>query len=143
MVRKILTRLIVAVAIILAILIAGMFWAYKPVVEGTLYLKNAMGTAEVLRETETGIPHVYASNELMAIYTEGFLHAQDRLWQMERMRRMAGGRFSEVVGDKAIGIDKFFRTIGIRGLAEQAYKDANAFQKEYAEAYAAGVNDYV
>ena len=61
---------------------------YSPVVTGTLYLEHAMGTAEVLRETDTSIPHVYASSEKMAMYTQGFLHAQERLWQMERMRRM-------------------------------------------------------
>ena len=82
-----------------------------------------MGSAEILRETENSIPHVFASSEKMALYTEGFLHAQDRLWQMERLRRMTQGRLSEIMGERAIGIDKFFRTIGIHRSAVQSVKN--------------------
>jgi penicillin amidase len=81
-----------------------------------------MGTAEVLREIDKSIPHIFASSEEMAIYTEGFLHAQERLWQMERLRRMTAGRLSELIGERAIGVDRFFRTIGIRRSALEAWK---------------------
>ena len=66
--------------------LTGLLYVYKPVTSGVLYLEKAHGEAEVLRETDTSIPHIYASNEKMAVYTEGYLHAQERLWQMERLR---------------------------------------------------------
>lgn len=128
-------------AVVLAVL--GLYYVYKPVVDGTLYLQHAMGEAEVLRETETSIPHVYASSEKMAVYTEGFLHAQDRLWQMERLRRMTQGRMSEILGERAIGIDKFFRTVGLHRSAIESVKNADKESLEILEAYAAGVNDFV
>jgi penicillin amidase len=53
----------------------------------------------------------------MALYTQGFLHAQERLWQMDKMRRLAGGRLSELVGEKGLPIDKFAVTFGFRRIA--------------------------
>ena len=87
MFRKIIGYTLALVLTVVAIALAGLFYVYAPVTTGTLYLTHAMGEAEILRETETSIPHIYASSELMAMYTQGFVHAQDRLWQMERMRR--------------------------------------------------------
>jgi penicillin amidase len=110
---------LVSTGLILAgIALTGLFYVYTPVTSGVIYLDNAHGESEVLRETETSIPHIYASNEKMAIYTEGYLHAQARLWQMERLRRTTQGRLSEIMGDKTIGIDKFFRTIGLHRSAK-------------------------
>ena len=60
------------------LLVFGVFalhWLYQPVSTGTLYLKNANGDAEIMRETDTSIPHVYASSEKMALYSQGFIHA--------------------------------------------------------------------
>ena len=61
----------------------------------------------------------------MAVYTEGYLHAQARLWQMERLRRTTQGRLSEIMGDKTIGIDKFFRTIGLHRSAKASANNMN------------------
>jgi acyl-homoserine lactone acylase PvdQ len=80
MIQKLFTRLLCLVFAIVVLAGIGLMYVYKPVVSGTLYLEKAMGTAEVLRETETSIPHIYASSEKMAMYTQGFLHAQERLW---------------------------------------------------------------
>ncbi len=67
---------LLSTGIILAgIVITGLFYVYKPVTSGVIYLDNANGESEVLIETETSIPHIYASNEKMAVYTEGYLHA--------------------------------------------------------------------
>ena len=110
---------------------------------GVLYFDRAHGEAEVLRETETSIPHIYASNEKMAVYTEGFLHAQERLWQMERLRRTTQGRLSEIMGERTIGIDKFFRTIGLHRSAIQSVKNMDAVSLSMLQAYADGVNDFI
>ena len=57
----------------------------------------------------------------MAVYTQGFAHAQDRLWQMEKSRRLASGRLSEILGEKALGLDKFALIIGYRRIAEKTW----------------------
>ena len=99
---------------------------YQPVVSGTLHFEKASGTSEVLRETDTSIPHIYASSESMAMFSQGFIHAQDRLWQMERTRRVFKGRLSEILGEKTIGIDMFHRTIGIHRHSAEAVKNMDA-----------------
>ena len=111
-------------------------------VSGVLYLDNAHGESEILRETETSIPHIYASNEKMAVYTEGYIHAQERLWQMERLRRTIQGRLSEILGDKTIGIDKFFRTVGLHRSAIASVKHMDAESLSLLQAYADGINDF-
>jgi penicillin G amidase len=125
MIKKLVFYLFTLVALLVIAAILGVFYIYKPVTSGTLYLENAMGEAEVLRETDTSIPHVYASNEKMALYTEGFLHAQERLWQMERLRRTTQGRLSEIMGERAIGIDKFFLTIGLHRSSIESVKNSD------------------
>ena len=75
MLKKLLCYLLTTGLIVAVLAITGLFFIYKPVTSGVLYLDKAYGEAEVLRETDTSIPHIYASNEKMAVYTEGFLHA--------------------------------------------------------------------
>ena len=75
MIKKLVGYLFALLALLVISAIFGLYYLYKPITTGTLYLSNAMGSAEVLRETDTSIPHVFASNEKMALYTEGFLHA--------------------------------------------------------------------
>ena len=70
------------------------------------------------------------------------MHAQERLWQMERLRRMTQGRMSEILGDRAIGIDKFFRTVGIHRSAIESIKNMDKESLEMIQAYADGVNDF-
>ena len=75
MFKKLVCYLLTTGLIVAVLAITGLFFVYKPVTTGILYLDKAHGEAEVLRETDTSIPHIYASNEKMAVYTEGFLHA--------------------------------------------------------------------
>ncbi|CDW85943.1 penicillin amidase family protein [Stylonychia lemnae] len=143
MFKKILGLLLISVFVVLVLDVLLLQWIYKPVTEGTLYLSNAMGEAEVLRETETSIPHVYASSELMAVYTEGFIHAQERLWQMERLRRVAQGELSELFGEKTIAIDTFFRHVGLQKAARESLPNLSPESSLIFQAYADGVNDYL
>ena len=75
MIKKILGCSLFTVLGLLTLGVLLAHYIYKPITDGTIYLKNAKGEAEVLREAETSIPHVFASSEKMAIYTQGFLHA--------------------------------------------------------------------
>ena len=77
--------------------------------EGTLELEHAEGTVTITREKDTMIPHIVAKDYNGAIYGQGFANAQSRLWNMEKMRRAAKGKLSEVFGDSQLENDKMMR----------------------------------
>src|SRR3970040_2026636 len=81
--------------------------------EGTITLEGLSAPVEVLRD-RWGVPHIYAQDMLDLSFAQGFVHAQDRLWQMELNRRTAAGRLSEIFGPVTLDPDRFLRTIGVR-----------------------------
>ena len=78
-----------------------------------------------------------------AIVGQGFVHAQDRLWQMDVWRRFAEGRLSEVLGHRTVDVDVFMRALQIRSIAERQYTTLDSITRTYLQAYADGVNAYV
>ncbi|MCB0391198.1 MAG: penicillin acylase family protein [Bdellovibrionales bacterium] len=91
------------------------------------------------------VPHIFAKNNFDLYFAQGYLHAKDRLFQMDLSARAGSGRLSEIVGNKALDIDKFFISIGMR---EGARQSANAFLKdpltnEAVTAYVSGINTYI
>ncbi len=90
-----------------------------------------------------GIPHIVAQSESDAFFAVGYCQAQDRLWQMDYLRRMAGGRLAEIFGMAAVPIDKFSRALEIRKTAETIYLSIDPKTKELLERYSAGVNYYI
>jgi penicillin amidase len=92
-----------------------------------------------------GIPHIYAQNETDALKALGYVHAQDRLWQMELLRRVAEGRLSEVFGEDMIGTDKFFISLGIADhtKATVAGLETNREAIVLAQAYLDGINEFI
>ena len=119
----------------------------KPSYEGTVRLPGLDKKVDVWYD-EYGIPHIYANNEVDAQYALGYVHAQDRLFQMELIRRVSRGELAEVLGPNLAKTDRFYRTIGI---GETAKKAANAFLKlddndpvkKAALAYLEGVNTFM
>lgn len=87
-----------------------------------------------------GIPTIRASGELDAWRALGYLHASDRLWQMEFFRRIASGRLSEVLGPQALAADRFTRTLGLAEIARRAVGDLTARERAALDSYAEGVN---
>jgi penicillin amidase len=91
------------------------------------------------------VPHIYANSQKDAMTVLGYVHAQDRLWQMELMRRIAPGRLSELFGTKALKNDLFFAGIGIDENSEKAIAelDKNSQTYQLAMAYLDGVNQFI
>jgi len=87
-----------------------------------------------------GVPHIYATSEADGAFALGFLHARDRLWQMEATRRAGAGRMGEVVGAAAVPFDRWARTMGLYRLAERQAADLGDDARRLLAAYAAGVN---
>lgn len=94
---------------------------------------------------ENRIPHIFAKNDYDAYFAQGYVTAKDRLWQMDFQTRFAGGRISEVVGEKAIELDRYKRRTGMMYGAEQSLKGMmeNPKSRMVVEAYTAGINAYI
>lgn len=127
----------------LAVLAGASWWwlfrAGRPRVSGSMDLPGLAGTVEIRRD-RWGIPHVRAGSIADAFYGQGFVHAQDRLWQMELQRRTAAGRLSEVFGPLALAADRFLRTLGIYRATEAEIAHLDPEERENVEAYCRGVN---
>jgi len=116
----------------------------KPSYSGNIKLLNIDKEATVYFD-DYGIPHIYAENEVDAITSLGYVHAQDRLWQMELMRRIAPGRLSEIFGEKMLQNDQFFVSLGIEEASKKAIAnlDKNRDVYKLAVAYLNGVNQFI
>lgn len=113
-----------------------------PVVEGQLQLTGLSASVSVWRD-EHGVPHIEAQNEHDLYLAQGFVTAQDRMFQMDLSRRQASGELSEVVGEKALSRDKFFRTFGLRRAAEASLSAYSPEARSALDWYAEGVNAYI
>jgi penicillin amidase len=138
---KTIPRLAAAVMAI-AVLFCGCAFLNDYEEEGELSLSGLKEPVTVLRD-ERGVAYVRASGLDDALMAQGFLSAQDRLFQMELNRRFAAGRISEFAGEKALGIDIRMRTIGIYRAAQKHALLLDAPTRAFFERYAAGVNAYI
>ena len=116
----------------------------RPQYSGNLTLDNLEEKVDVYFD-DYGIPHIYAQNEKDARRALGFVHAQDRLWQMELIRRIAAGRLSELFGENLVRNDKFFSSLGIEEAAVETIKNLDTTSQAYqlAMAYLDGVNQFI
>ena len=106
---------------------------------------NLEGITEsvIIDRDEYGIPHIQANNLYDGIFAQGFVEAQDRLWQMEYRRRVATGTLAEILGEEAVGSDRAIRTLGIDDAAQIAYDRLSPESKAIVDAYTDGVNAYL
>jgi penicillin amidase len=144
---KIIKKVLVVIISVLVLLILGMLgYAFysKPKYEGQLSLNNIQKETTVYFD-EFGVPHIYADNQIDAMEALGYVHAQDRLWQMELMRRIAPGRLSEIFGSVALKNDQFFAGIGIEEASAKAITqlDKNSPSYQLTQAYLDGINQYL
>lgn len=131
--------------ILLIVLVTYLYLVYtKPQYEGEITIQNVSKNTQVYFD-DYGIPHIYADNQKDAMTVLGYVHAQDRLWQMELLRRIAPGRLSELFGNKVIKTDTFFVGLGIDENSEKtiAQMDKNSEAYKLAMAYLDGVNQYI
>ena len=94
-------------------------------------------------EHELGVPHMYAENEDDLFFAQGYVHAQDRLWQMELNRRTGSGRLSEIFGEVAIEADRFCRRLGMHRAARAEEARLPEHNRRILDAYTRGVNAYI
>ncbi|MEH2181593.1 penicillin acylase family protein [Nostoc sp.] len=113
-----------------------------PQESGTIQLPELKAEVSVQRD-KWGVPHIYAANSHDLFMAQGYIHAQDRFWQMDFWRHIGSGRLSEMFGSSQVDTDKYLRTMGWARVAQQEILEMNAEMKAYLEAYADGVNAYL
>jgi penicillin amidase len=135
---------LLSLLILLAIALGLFLYSLTPDYSGEKQLSSLANNVEVYYDSY-GIPHIYAENDKDAFRTLGYVHAQDRLWQMELLRRIASGGLSEVFGKDLIGTDKFFLAMGIddASLKTIAKLDRSTVGVQLTEAYLDGINQYI
>ena len=113
-----------------------------PQVTGEVHLGGLHSTVTVVRD-RAGIARIYADDPHDLFFAQGFVHAQDRLWQMEVWRHISSGRLAELFGESQVDTDRFIRTLDWRGSAGRDYAAASDDVRGAMQAYADGVNAYI
>ena len=110
-----------------------------PRVDGRVAARGLREPVRIVRD-RFGVPHVYAATEAAAIYGQGFVHAQDRLFQIDVQRRVAAGRLAETVGERGVETDRLMRRLGFADRAGRDLASLDPDDRELLIAYTAGVN---
>jgi len=143
---RIILRAFYWVFTILVILTAALTWwfIYRPLpqTDGSITLSGLQHESTVERD-QWGVPHIRASSVEDLAEAQGYVMAQDRLWQMDLLRRVARGQLSEILGPRTLSIDKEFRTYGFARAAERDLSLLDAESRNLMEAYAHGVNQFI
>ncbi len=133
----------ILVVLIVSVLIGFMLVRKSfPKTSGSITLPLLQRPVEILRD-EYGVPHIVAESEHDAYFAVGFVHAQDRLWQMEVARRAGLGRLAEVLGDSAVKFDRMFRTLGLSQMASHLTAAMDRTTHAALQSYAEGVNAFI
>lgn len=135
----------IVIAIVISAIVTSIRVVMSPDYRGELAMDGLSAEVEVYY-TDHGIPHIFAESEIDAYRAMGYVHAQDRLWQMDLLRRVGGGRLSEIFGADLVEADKYFRTIGTHEYAQLSAQDLRkrgGKMLQIAEAYVAGVNHFI
>ena len=116
---------------------------HLPQIDGTITVPGLETEVEVIRDP-WGVPHIYADNLDDLFFAQGFVQAQDRLWQMEMYRRAAEGRLSEILGPEALRHDRVARLIKYRGpWTDKEFSSYHPEGRRILEAFSSGVNAYI
>lgn len=134
---------IISLVVIAAVIFLNVYIGKsKPQIEGEMTIAVLDQEVSVTRD-EQGVPHIIAENDADLYRAQGFVQAQDRMFQMDLARRQASGRLSEVVGAAAVTTDQFFRTFSLRDAAKDSWDGYGEEAKQVLSWYTEGVNAYM
>jgi len=146
---RIAIRVVVALLVLaLIVFLAFDIWFYRavraalPVEDGTIRFSGLSQPVIVTRDS-LGIPTITASNLSDLFFAQGYVTAQERLWQMDMMRRFASGDLAMILGPSFVPVDREQRILGLRQVAEKVIAGMDPMQREQLQAYANGVNAYI
>ena len=142
---RLLLKATVAITLLAAIAVGGAYVYLRrslPQFDGTTTIAGISAPIDIVRDADA-IPHIFAANKLDGLFGLGYVHAQDRLWEMEFQRRIGFGRLSEVLGAATLPQDRFLRTVGFGRAARTAWASTPDWAKQQVNAYVAGVNAFI
>ena len=134
--------LIVLAAVVGLIILNGISKGALPEYEGEIALSGLTDEVTVYRD-ERGMPHLYAGNEHDLYFATGYIMAQERLWQMDLIRRATTGRLSEIFGEDYIQTDLFLRSLEMTAKSKVVLSSEDPFILDCLQAYTDGVNAYI
>ena len=144
-VRRVLTG-VVALLLVSAVVVGGVAWNQVtrsfPTLDGEASIAGLDAPVTVRRD-ERGVPDIYADTALDLFKAQGYVHAQDRFFEMDLRRHITAGRLAELVGPSGVDTDLVVRTLGWRKVAERSLPMLSATTRRYLQAYADGVNAYL
>jgi penicillin amidase len=136
------------VFVLLLIAIVAVAWLYSiahsalPQLDGNMAVPGISSKVRVIRDGH-GVPTIEAASLEDLFFVQGYVTAQDRLWQMDVMRRAAAGELSEIIGADTLAMDREQRILGLRVAAEAALKNISVRDRAYFDAYTRGVNTFL
>ena len=143
--HPILTRFIVFILLPAMLIFAAVYWKVSQsiaIYSGQVELPGLTAPVQVNFDAQ-GTPSVVAKTDADAYFMQGYLHASERMWQMELQRRTVQGRLSEILGESQFDVDVWMRTLGLRSLAEKSWEQLSDSARLSLSAYADGVNAWV
>ncbi|MCW7539831.1 penicillin acylase family protein [Aquabacterium sp. A7-Y] len=138
-------RVLWALVLLIVLVVAASWWYVHqalPKTDGVVRVQGLKAEVRISRDAH-GIPTIRGDSLADVMWGLGFVHAQDRLWQLEMHRRVGAGQLAEAFGDSAVGTDVFLRSLGVRRAAEQQLESVAGEARGALDAYAAGINAYV
>ena len=142
---RILYYVVCGLLAVLILAVWGLYWIARsplPQLDGSASVHGVSAKVRVVRD-EHGVPTIEAATLDDLFFAQGYVTAQDRLWQMDIMRRAAAGELSEIIGEDTVKMDREQRILGLRVAAEAAAKAVPARDRAYLEDYARGVNAFL
>ena len=141
---RILRYVNIAIGIALAVALALVYWyAWRPLPQRSGRVEAPIGAAASAAFDAQGVPHIRAASLEDALFVQGYVTAQDRLFQMDGLRRIAAGELAEILGPAYLESDRDSRRLRMRRIAEAAYSTLPAADRAAFAAYARGVNQFI
>lgn len=137
-----LLAVILLFALVVVILIPINIRKSYPQTEGEIQIQGLDSVVDIYRDS-FGVPQIYANTKHDLFYAQGYVHAQDRFWQMDFWRHQGAGRLSELLGETTLDTDIFLRTLGWERVSRQELNNLDPESSEILEAYSEGVNAYL
>jgi penicillin amidase len=141
---RILKFINLSIAVLLLLSLIAAYWvAYRPLAQVSGQITAPISAQASIARDALGIPHITAANWEDAVFLQGYATAQDRLWQMDALRRLAAGELSEVIGVSTLELDREARRLRMRRMAEEHVRTLPPADRAVLAAYARGVNHFI
>jgi penicillin G amidase len=133
---------VLSLLLLAALLVAILYFSAQPKTSGTVAVAELKKAVTIYRD-QYGVPHIEADNDEDAFFALGYIHAEDRLWQMEFQRHIAQGTLSEMFGQATLNQDKYLRTLGFYRAATTAWPALSLHAKRMFHSYTNGINSFL